>query len=399
MTASLPLEGVRVLDLSTVFMGPYAAQILAGWGAEVIKVEALEGDQVRGIGDVGRTGLGPIFINANGGKRSLALDLKAAGAREVLHALVRRTDLLLHNVRPPAAARLGITWEDLSVVNPSLVHCAFRGYGAGGPWADRPAYDDVIQAGSGVAMAQAVGGAEPAYWRSAVADKVMGIYGAAAACAALRSRDVTGEGRAVEVPMFEAMAAFMLLDRQGGWVTDPPNGPTGYPRTDSPHRRPYATKDGYLAVMIYADKQWLSFFRLIGRTDLGDDPRFHDINARTRHIDELYALLANEIATRTTAEWEAAFEEADIPHGPVNTIEDLFSDPQLVATDFFQTIHQPGMGPVRLARSPIDMGVPAAAPRPAPRLGEHTREILAEAGFAAEEITQLHDDRVVASAD
>ncbi|MGJ3561671.1 CoA transferase [Streptomyces sp. INA 01156] len=136
MTASLPLEGVRVLDLSTVFMGPYAAQILAGWGADVIKVEALEGDQVRGIGDVGRTGLGPIFINANGGKRSLALDLKAAGAREVLHALVRRTDLLLHNVRPPAAARLGITWEDLSVVNPSLVHCAFRGYGAACPWAD-----------------------------------------------------------------------------------------------------------------------------------------------------------------------------------------------------------------------------------------------------------------------
>src|SRR5690606_39064022 len=236
-----PLAGVRVLDLSTVFMGPYAAQILAEWGADVIKVEALGGDQVRGIGDTNDTGVGPVFVNANRGKRSVAVDLKTDAGREVLHALVREADLLIHNVRPPAAARLGITWEDLREVNPRLVLCAFRGYGAGGPYADRPAYDDVIQAASGVASAQAAAGDEPGYWRSAASDKVMGIYGAAAACAALRAREVDGTGRAVEIPMFEGMASFMLLDRQGGWLSDPPTGPTGYPRTDSPHRRPYAT--------------------------------------------------------------------------------------------------------------------------------------------------------------
>lgn len=397
MSITLPLAGVRVLDMSTVFMGPYAAGILADWGADVIKVEAFSGDQVRGIGDVTRTGLGPVFINANRGKRSLALDLKADGARQVLEALVARTDLLVHNVRPPAAVRLGITWAEMSKINPRLVHCAFRGYGAGGPWADRPAYDDVIQAGSGIAMAEASAGGEPAYWRSAVADKVMGIYGAAAACAALRARDVTGEGRAIEIPMFESMAAFMLLDRQGGWVTDPPNGPTGYPRTDSPHRRPYATRDGHLAVMIYADKQWSSFFHLIGRSDLDEDPRFSDINGRTQNIDELYALLANEMTLRTTAEWEVAFLEADIPHGPVNDIEDLFEDPHLRATEFFQTVEQPGLGRIRLARSPIDMGTPSPAPRPAPRLGEHTREVLAEVGFDIDKIARLHETDVVAS--
>jgi crotonobetainyl-CoA:carnitine CoA-transferase CaiB-like acyl-CoA transferase len=384
-----PLAGVRVLDLSTVFMGPYAAQILAEWGADVIKVEALGGDQVRGIGDTNDTGVGPVFVNANRGKRSVAVDLKTDAGREVLHALVREADLLIHNVRPPAAARLGITWEDLREVNPRLVLCAFRGYGAGGPYADRPAYDDVIQAASGVASAQAAAGDEPGYWRSAASDKVMGIYGAAAACAALRAREVDGTGRAVEIPMFEGMASFMLLDRQGGWLSDPPTGPTGYPRTDSPHRRPYATKDGHLAVMMYADKHWTAFFELIGRPELTEDPRFRDLGARTRHIDELYGLLADEMVTRTSAEWSEVFERADIPHGPVNTIEDLFSDPQLTATEFFHTVEQPGLGPVRLARCPIDLGTPPAEPQPAPLLGQHTREVLADAGFAEDRIGDL----------
>ena len=265
-----PLTGVRVLDLSTIFMGPYAAQLLAEWGADVIKVEALDGDQVRGIGDVTGAGAGPIFVNANRGKRSLAVDLKSERAREVLHALVRGTDVLLHNIRPPAAARLGLTWDELSEVNPGLVLCAFRGYAKGGPHADRPAYDDVIQAASGIASAQAAAGGEPEYWRSAASDKVMGLYGAAATCAALRAREVDGAGRPVEVPMFEGMASFMLLDRQGGWLTDPPSGPSGYPRTDSPHRRPYATRDGHLAVMMYADKHWTAFFEIIGRPELAE---------------------------------------------------------------------------------------------------------------------------------
>lgn len=390
-----PLAGVRVLDLSTVFMGPYAAQILSEWGADVVKVESLGGDQVRRVGDTAGNGVGPIFINANRGKRSLAVDLKVADARAVLHALVREADLLIHNIRPPAARRLGITWEELSEVNPKLVLCSFRGYGAGGPYADRPAYDDVIQAASGVADAQAAAGDEPDYWRSAASDKVMGVYGAAAACAALRARDVDGAGRPVEIPMFEGMASFMLLERQGGWLGDPPAGPTGYPRTDSPHRRPYATKDGYLAVMMYADKHWKGFFELIGRPELAADPRFGDIGGRTQHIDELYGMLADAMRTRTSAEWSADFERADIPHGPVNTIEDLFSDPQLIATDFFHTVDQPGAGPVRLARRPVDLHTAPHVPEPAPLLGEHTREVLAQAGLPDERIQHLLDSGVI----
>ena len=394
-----PLAGVRVLDLSTIFMGPYAAQLLAEWGADVIKVEALDGDQVRGIGDVTGAGAGPIFVNANRGKRSLAVDLKNERAREVLHALVRGTDVLLHNIRPPAAARLGLTWDELSEVNPGLVLCAFRGYAKGGPHADRPAYDDVIQAASGIASAQAAAGGEPEYWRSAASDKVMGLYGAAATCAALRAREVDGAGRPVEVPMFEGMASFMLLDRQGGWLTDPPSGPSGYPRTDSPHRRPYATRDGHLAVMMYADKHWTAFFEIIGRPELAEDPRFQDIRARTAHIDELYELLAREMVTRTSAEWSEAFERADIPHGPVNDVEDLFADPQLAAADFFHTVDQPGVGPVRLARRPVDFGTPSPPPRPAPLLGQHSREVLAEAGIPDDDVQRLIDAGVLTTPD
>ncbi len=389
-----PLDGVRVVELSTVFMAPYCAQVLAEWGADVVKVESPDGDAARLVNDRTGSGLGPVFVTANRGKRSVALDLKDPRGMAVLRALVAGADVFLHNVRPPAARRLGIGGADLLALNPRLVHCGFRGYGAGGPYEDRPAYDDVIQAASGIAAAQAVDGSEPAYWRSAAADKVMGLFGAGAICAALRSRDATGRGRCIEVPMFEGMASFMLLDRQGGWVQQPPAGPTGYARTDSRSRRPYRTQDGHLAVMLYADKHWIAFFALIGRPELAFDDRFADLTARTRNIDALYALLEQEMSRRPTAEWRRHFSEADIPHGPVNSIEDLFDDPHLRATEFFRTIDQPGLGPVRLARSPIDMGGGAGGPRPAPRLGEHTVEVLQELGMAPEEITGLTVDGV-----
>ena len=191
----------------------------------------------------------------------------------------------------------------------------------------------------------------------------------------------------------------MLLDRQGGWLTDPPSGPSGYSRTDSPHRRPYATRDGHLAVMMYADKHWTAFFEIIGRPELAEDPRFQDIRARTAHIDELYELLAREMVTRTSAEWSEAFERADIPHGPVNDVEDLFADPQLAAADFFHTVDQPGVGPVRLARRPVDFGTPSPPPRPAPLLGQHSREVLAEAGIPDDDVQRLIDAGVLTTLD
>ncbi|MFJ8929851.1 CaiB/BaiF CoA transferase family protein [Streptomyces sp. NPDC102364] len=403
--AGRPLHGVRVVDITSTLMGPYCTLLLAQWGADVIKVEPPAGDVVRYIGDTRGNGMGPAFLNTNRGKRSVALDLKAPGAAPVLAALVDSADVLVHNLRPAAARRLGLTAESALERNPRLVHCAFRGFAAGGPDSDRPAYDDVIQAAGGVAALQGGdGGAE--YVRQAAADKTVGVYGAAAVLAALHGRQATGRGRAVEVPMLETMASFTLLEQQGGRVFDPPTGPTGYARTSSPHRRPCRTKDGQLAVMIYTDAQWRAFFAAIGRPALADDPRFRTITERTEHIDTLYSMVNAELLQRTTAEWQAEFDARDIPATRVNTLDDLFTDPHLSATGFFERTEHPTEGPLLLGRPPVRMTEPAAAGepsatcsdegplRPAPHLGEHTREVLAELGLPGTEAAALFDTGV-----
>ncbi|KWX56497.1 CaiB/BaiF CoA-transferase family protein [Mycobacterium sp. NAZ190054] len=392
---SLPLAGLRVIELSTVLMAPYCSQLLADWGADVIKIESPGGDNIRRVNERDGNAMGPMFVTANRGKRSIVIDLKDPRGLDLLHGIVKDADVFIHNIRPPAARRLGVDGPSLLRVNPSLIHCAFRGYGAGGPYEDRPAYDDVIQAASGVAASQGVGGAEPSYIRTVVADKVVGLYGAAAVCAAVAGRTPGGQGRIIEVPMFEGMASFMLLDRQGGWVGNPPLGPTGYNRADSVHRRPFRTSDGYLSVMVYTDRHWAAFFDLIGRPELKQDPRFGNLSGRTRHVDELYSMVAEELAKRPNAEWLDLLGKADIPHGPVNAIEDLFTDEHLSAVGFFQTLQQPGLGEVRLARSPIDMGIPPQPVRPAPLFGQHTEDVLREAGLTEDEVAKLVADGVV----
>ncbi|MFC8676929.1 CaiB/BaiF CoA transferase family protein [Streptomyces griseorubiginosus] len=350
-----PLAGVRVIDVSSTFMGPYCTMLLAQWGAEVTKVEPPGGDVVRKIGDVRGTSMGPVFLNVNRGKRSVVLDLKQGGARGLLDRLVAGADVVVHNMRSGAAERLGLSADAVLRANPRAVHCAFRGFGAGGPYEDRPAYDDVIQAASGMAALQGgAGGAE--YVRTAAADKIVGLMGAAAVLAALHGREVTGRGQAVEVPMLETMTQFMLLEQQGGWVFDPPAGPAGYARTASPHRRPCRTKDGHLAVMIYTDAQWRAFFDCVGRPELADDPRYRTIRERTEHIDELYAFLNEEMAARTTADWLAELERRDIPAAPVNAVTDLFEDPHLRATGFFESVEHPSEGPLLLPRQPVRFG-------------------------------------------
>ncbi|MFG2960997.1 CaiB/BaiF CoA transferase family protein [Streptomyces sp. NPDC048291] len=386
-----PLAGIRVVDVSSTFMGPYCTMLLAQWGAEVVKVEPPGGDVVRKIGDVRGTSMGPVFLNVNRGKRSVLLDLKQDGGRALLERLVTRADVVVHNLRPDAAERLGLSADAVLRVNPRAVHCAFRGFAAGGPYADRPAYDDVIQAASGMAAVQGgAGGAE--YVRTAAADKIVGLMGAAAVLAALRGRDVTGAGQVVEVPMLETMAGFMLLEQQGGWVFDPPAGPAGYARTASPHRRPCRTKDGHLAVMIYTDAQWRAFFTCIGRPELAAEPRYRTIRERTEHIDELYALLNTHMATRTTEDWLAELERRDIPAGRVNTLTDLFSDPHLAATGFFESLDHPTEGPLRLPRQPVRFGPDTGRqdhPLHAPALGEHSLEVAREAGLDEAEIGRL----------
>ncbi|BBY28790.1 CaiB/BaiF CoA transferase family protein [Mycolicibacterium sediminis] len=391
-TGPRPLDGVRVVDLSTTFMGPYSTMLLAHWGADVIKVEAPGGDVLRFIGDHRESGMGPVFLNANQGKRSLAVDLKSSHGRDVVTRLARHADVFVHNSRSAAADRCGFGPREVLEANPRVVYCAFRGFGSGGPYEHRPAYDDVIQAASGFAAVQGLHG-DPEYIRSAIADKTVGVMGAAAILAALHGRDATGVGTALEIPMFETLTSFLLLEQQGGWAFDPPVGNPGYARTESPYRRPFKTLDGSMAVMIYTDAQWRKFFVAIGKPELADDPRFRTIRERTINTAFLYQLLDEEMAGRTTAAWEELLGEADIATGPVNTVTDLFEDPHLAATGFFRSIDHPTEGPLRLPRQPAEMGAPDPRSGIAPLYGEHTVAVLREIGVSEDGIAEMLDAR------
>lgn len=352
VTERPPLEGTTVLDLSSTFMGPYATLILAQLGARVIKVEPPSGDVTRLIGDRHGLGLGPIFLNANRGKESVVLDLKQPEQRSALDDLMANADVLVHNLRPAAAERLGIDAKTLTGKYPRLVICNTIGYGSDGPLADKAAYDDVIQAASGLAIIQTDSMGEPQYVKSAIADKTVGLMAVSAILAALLERERSGVGQAVEVPMLETMVSFLSLEHQGGLIYRNEPGPAGYPRIESPHRRPYRTKDGYIALIVYTDSHWRAFFEAIGRGDLADLPEYSDIGRRTEHIDELYELVADQIANRTSSEWLDELESRGIPVSPVNSLADLLDNPNLGAVGAFEIVEHPTEGTLIQTRAP-----------------------------------------------
>lgn len=390
-----PLSGIRVVDLSTTFMGPYCTLLMAQMGADVLKVEAPGGDITRWIGDTTGAGLGSVFLNANQGKRSIAVDLRHPDGVTILRRLVSTADVFVHNMRPDAVARLGIGAEIIHNENPRCVYAALVGFGSEGPYRNRAAYDDVIQAISGVAAVQGVTGT-PEYVRTPIADKAVGLLGLAAILAALVQRSVTGEGQSIEVPMFESMAAFILFEQQGGLIFDPPRGAAGYARTASPYRRPYATLDGHLAVVVYTDRQWASFFALIHRPELISHPAYKGIGERTMNIDELYQLVEEHLAMETSQYWQEHFDRAGIPAVPVSNIEDLFGDPHLEAVNFFVDMAHPVAGPTRMARFPGRFSH-AESPMlgPAPSLGQHSSEVLRAVGYSDEEVAGLRGRKIV----
>ena len=389
-----PLDGVRVVDLTTTFLGPYTTMLMARMGADVIKVETREGDVLRDVGAGRHPRMGPIFLTANHGKRSIALDLKSPGGRSAIRALVAGADAFVTNMRPGAVARLGLGPDELTAADERLVYLALRGFGAEGPYRDRAAYDDVVQAASGLASVQG-GDGDPAYVRSVVADKAVALMGLAAVNAALFARERTGRGGFVEVPMFESMASFLMLEQQNARVLDP-DGACGYARTASPDRRPYRTADGFCGVMVYTDKQWLAFFELIGRPELAHTERYSTITARTEHVDELYRLVADALPARTNAEWVAALEPLGIPVQPVLSPDDLPDDEHLRAVGLFESLEHPSEGAITLPRLPMSFdGAHAPPVRGAPRLGEHGAEVLREAGLDDGEIEDLRTGGVL----
>ena len=389
-----PLAGVRVLDLTTVLVGPYCTQILAEMGAEVLKVEAPEGDVVRLIGPARHPGMGCMFLTVNRGKRSIALDLKRPEGRDAALRLARRADVLVTNIRPRAMARLGLDYDAVRAANGRIVYASVLGYGQDGPYAAQPAYDDLMQGAAGIAALNGRGeeDAAPRYVPLAMADRITGLAAVGAINAALLHRERTGEGQRVEVPMFETMAGFVLGDHLGGRVFDPPLDAGGYARLLSPGRRPYRTRDGHVCTMIYNDRQWRSFCAAAGLPDLvSEDPRFASHATRTENIDAILAMLERVFAERDTAEWVRLLETADLPVAPVHTLESIVRDPHLSASGFFEPEEHPTEG--RLVRMAPAARFSAAGgaepPRPAPRLGEHGEEALREAGYAEEEIAAL----------
>ncbi|HYL22882.1 MAG TPA: CoA transferase [Burkholderiales bacterium] len=386
-----PLSGVRVLDLTTVVMGPYATQILADFGADVVKVEPPGGDVMRYAWPFRNPGMGHIFLNANRNKRSIVLDLKQAAAHDACLALAKRADVLVYNIRPQAMARLKLAYADVRAVNPRIIYVGCFGYSQRGPYAAKAAYDDLIQGAAGIPELLKVQGAEtPRYAPIIVADRSVGQQVASAASAALYHREKTGKGQRVDVPMFEHLLQIVLGEHLGGYTYEPQQGEPGYARMLAPDRRPYPTKDGYVCALIYNDKQWAAYFKVIGRPEMAADPRFATQEVRSRHYDAAYAFVAGEMKKRTTAEWIEALEAADIPVQRMNSLADIVADPHLAAIGYFRMVEHPSEGRIRSMAVPSEWS--ESRPeyrRHAPRLGEHTREVLREAGYRADQIERL----------
>lgn len=398
MSAKGPLSGVRVIDITTVFMGPFATQMLGDLGADVIKVEAPGGDSTRKIGPCGDQLMGPLYLGLNRNKRSIVLDLKQTEGREALIELVKDADVLTYNVRPAAMQRLGLGYEELAELNPRLVYVGMFGFSQRGRYAPDPAFDDLIQAACALPMAMAAGSGDiPRYMPLTIADRSVGLYAFGVISAALFAQARTGKGQRVDVPMFETMVPYVLGDHLYGETFVPAKGGFGYPRLMSPERRPYRTADGLICCLIYTDQQWKSFMDLIGQHGMfASDPRFANITQRTAHITELYAMVSDEIAKRSTAEWSELLKKADIPMFPVHDFASLVADPHLADIGFFSEVDHPAVGRIRQMNVPSEWSATLPSIRyQAPTLGEHSREVLREVGLSESRIDELVARKIV----
>jgi crotonobetainyl-CoA:carnitine CoA-transferase CaiB-like acyl-CoA transferase len=385
-----PLAGVTVIDLTAVVLGPLTTQILGDLGADVIKVEPPEGDIMRAGGAARHPGMGSVYLALNRNKRSVVLDLKRPEGAAVLRTLIGGADVVMHNMRAAAIARLGFDYDAVRAINPKIVYCAAYGFSEHGPYRDYPAYDDLIQARSGIAALSLAHSPAPQFAPTLIADKTVGLTAVYAVLAALFHRERTGQGQAIEVPMFETMVAFTLAEHLGGLTFEPPTGGAGYARLLAPDRRPHRTTDGYVAILPYTTRHWRDFFGLAERPDLADDPRVADPAARNRHIGEIYALLAELVATRSTQFWLDGCLKADIPAAPVNPLEALPDDPHLTAVGLFAHTEHPTEGAIRELRPPLGFSAtPTSLRRPAPRLGADTAEVLREHGYDDATIADL----------
>ena len=365
-------------------------------GADVIKIETPQGDVTRNMGPRRNPGMGAVFLSTNRNKRSIVLDLRTREGKDALLKIVDTADVFMHNMRPKVADKLELSYERFSKNNPKLIYCAAYGFRADGPRANDPAYDDIIQAASGIASLQQVVSDQPRFVPTIVADKTTSYNLLAAVLAALVCRERTGNGQAIEVPMFESLVDNVMIEHLYGAAFEPHEGQMGYARLLNTGRRPYATKDGFLAVLPYSDENWSRMFEIAEQEELKTDHRFSSQSARVDYAQEVYDWLGEVIATRTTADWQVALNEAGIPVTAVNSLEDLLDDDQLNATGFWRLEEHPTEGQIRMTDPPVRFAQnPSTIRKMQPQLGQHSREILLESGYSEKEIDSLSHNKVI----
>jgi crotonobetainyl-CoA:carnitine CoA-transferase CaiB-like acyl-CoA transferase len=391
-TARGPLKGIRVIDITSTVVGPCATQILGDLGADVIKIESPGGDQLRHLGPARHEGMAAMFLGLNRNKRSVVLDLKSSDGQIVLRRLLQDADVLVHNMRPSAAERLGLAYAALASTHPRLVYASASGYRTDGPMANQPAFDEVIQGASGISALFQCAGDEARYAPFIIADKVIGHILASSIGMALFERERSQLGQEVRVPMLETMVDFNLLEHFWGRTFDPPLAEPGYARIFTPERRPFRTQDGHVCVTATTDAQWARLFKAVDRPELASDPRFEKMAQRSFHFAEAFAALEKALLHRTTSEWITIFNAVDLPNGPAPTLNELFDSPDLQQGGLFRRYEHPSEGTLVTNEPPVRYSrTPASLHRPPPRLGEHTREILEELGFEGEFVTRLLD--------
>ncbi len=389
---SAPLANIRVVEMTSVVLGPYACQMLGDLGADVIKIEPPAGDTNRNLGPYrANSDMASLFLTCNRNKRSVALDLKSEAGRDAATRIIRKADVLIHNFRPRAMDRLKLGYGNVREINPRIIYCATYGYSKRGPYGDKGALDDSIQAASGIAVLQSMVEGEPRYLPTIVADKTTALFVVQAVLAALFHRERSGEGQEIEVPMFESMVSFVMTEHLWGQTFEPPMGKAGYVRLMAKHRRPYRAKDGrYLAVLPYWDNHWRTFCEIAGRPELVADPRFDSMGSRLANINESYRVTGEIIAGRDRAEWVELLGDTNVPMMVVNSLDELIEDPHLRQTGFWHEMEHPTEGRLRMSSPPMNFSLtPARIDSPPPRLGEHSVEVLAEAGLARSEIDAM----------